>query len=165
MDIGGALENPSAFLSIRDIFNKRYAELNDIDAIAMFDSRGFLFGTQIAQHLGLPCVMLRKKGKLPGVTVSLSYSTEYSTDSLCVNVESIRPGQRFLLVDDILATGGTMIGGAKLLQSLGAVVVECAVVASLDFLGGVENFRKADENFSKIRFFSMVCHVSHFYFL
>ena len=107
-----------------------------IDAVAGLEARGFILGGAVAHQLGTGFVPLRKKGKLPGRTHAQDYALEYGQATLEVHVDALRPGARVLLVDDLLATGGTAEAGIALLHRLGAVVVACAFVIDLPELGG-----------------------------
>jgi adenine phosphoribosyltransferase len=107
-----------------------------IDAVAALDARGFIFGGMLAFKLGLPLVMLRKKGKLPGATIEVAYGLEYGTAVLEVQADTFDPGARVLLVDDLLATGGTAAAGCALIEKSGAIVAGCAFVIELAELGG-----------------------------
>ncbi len=106
------------------------------DLLAGVESRGFLLAAPLASKLGCGFLMLRKPGKLPGPTVSLSYALEYGSDSLHIQADAIRPGQRVVVVDDLLATGGTMAAAITLLQRVGAEVTAAAVIIELAALGG-----------------------------
>ena len=106
------------------------------DLLAGVESRGFLLAAPLASKLGCGFVMLRKPGKLPGRTVSLNYALEYGNDSLHIQEDAIVPGQRVVVVDDLLATGGTLSAAVKLLQKVGAEVVAAAVLIELGFLDG-----------------------------
>lgn len=108
------------------------------DLLAGIESRGFLTAAPLAQRLGLGFVMLRKPGKLPGETISLSYGLEYGQDTLHIQADAIRPGQRVVVLDDLLATGGTLAASVALLRKAGAEVVGCSVMIELDGLGGRE---------------------------
>jgi adenine phosphoribosyltransferase len=104
--------------------------------LAGVESRGFLLAAPLALNLGCGFVMLRKRGKLPGATVGLDYALEYGTDRIEIQADAIEPGARVVVVDDLLATGGTMSAGIKLLQNVGAEVVAAAAIIELVFLGG-----------------------------
>jgi len=106
------------------------------DLLAGLESRGFLIAAPLALKLGCGFVMLRKRGKLPGETVGLNYSLEYGTDRLEVQADAVEPGQRVVVVDDLLATGGTMAAGIGLLRQVGAVVPAAAALIELTFLNG-----------------------------
>jgi adenine phosphoribosyltransferase len=106
------------------------------DLLAGIESRGFLIAAPLALKLGCGFIMLRKRNKLPGVTVGLNYALEYGTDRVEVQADAIQPGQRVVVVDDLLATGGTMAAGIALLRQVGAVVPAVAALIELTFLKG-----------------------------
>ncbi|TDT33505.1 adenine phosphoribosyltransferase [Naumannella halotolerans] len=110
----------------------------DIDLVVGMEARGFIFGAPIALALGAGFVPVRKPGKLPGETVSETFALEYGSETLSVHADAIAPGSRVLIVDDILATGGTIAATAKLLNSLGADLVHVAVLLEIAGLGGRE---------------------------
>jgi len=109
------------------------------DIIAGIESRGFLFATPLALRMELPMMMIRKAGKLPGEVVSYEYDLEYGTDKIQIQADAIKSGQRVVIVDDLLATGGTLEASVKLCEKVGGEVVGCSVVIELDFLNGREN--------------------------
>ena len=104
--------------------------------IAGIESRGFLVAAPLALKLGCGFIMLRKRGKLPGATIGLDYALEYGTDRIEIQADAVAPGQRVVVVDDLLATGGTMAAGIKLLRQVGAEVTAAATLIELRFLGG-----------------------------
>jgi adenine phosphoribosyltransferase len=106
------------------------------DVLAGIESRGFLLAAPLALALGTGFVMLRKQGKLPGTTVRHTYSLEYGTDTIEIQQDAVHKGSRVVLVDDLLATGGTMAAAVKLLETVGAVVPATAVIIELTFLEG-----------------------------
>ena len=106
------------------------------DLLAGIESRGFLIAAPLALKLGCGFVMLRKRGKLPGETIGLNYSLEYGTDRVEVQADAVEPGQRVVVVDDLLATGGTMAAGIALLRQVGAVVPAGTALIELTFLNG-----------------------------
>lgn len=106
------------------------------DLIAGIESRGFLVAAPLSLKLGCGFIMLRKPGKLPGATVGLDYALEYGTDRIEMQQDAVRPGQRIVVVDDLLATGGTMAAGIALLRRAGAAVPAAAALIELGFLGG-----------------------------
>jgi adenine phosphoribosyltransferase len=108
------------------------------DLLAGIESRGFLIAAPLALKLGCGFIMLRKRNKLPGVTVGLNYSLEYGTDRVEIQADAVEPGQRVVVVDDLLATGGTMSAGIALLRQVGAVVPAVAALIELNFLNGRE---------------------------
>jgi adenine phosphoribosyltransferase len=104
--------------------------------LAGVESRGFLLAAPLALKMGCGFVMLRKRGKLPGATVGLDYDLEYGQDRIEIQADAVQPGARVVVVDDLLATGGTMGAGIKLLENVGAEVVAAAALIELSFLGG-----------------------------
>jgi adenine phosphoribosyltransferase len=106
------------------------------DLLAGIESRGFLIAAPLALKLGCGFVMLRKRGKLPGSTIPLDYALEYGTDRIEIQADAIEPGQRVVVVDDLLATGGTMAAGIQLLRNVGAIVPAAAALIELTFLNG-----------------------------
>jgi len=108
------------------------------DILAGIESRGFLVAAPLALKLGLGFIMVRKKGKLPGATVPYTYDLEYGSDTIEIQSDAVQPGQRIVLLDDLLATGGTMNAAAQLLRKTGAQVLACACLIELAFLNGRE---------------------------
>lgn len=139
-DITTLLKNGPAFRSVIDGWRERYAEQR-VDAIVGAEARGFMFGAALAYALGLPFVPVRKPGKLPAETLSESYQLEYGTDSLEVHKDALSAGDRVVLIDDLLATGGTMRAVARLVERLGAEIVEIAFVIELPLLNGREQLQ------------------------
>eukprot|EP00565_Helicotheca_tamesis_P000529 CAMPEP_0185726668 /NCGR_PEP_ID=MMETSP1171-20130828/2571_1 /TAXON_ID=374046 /ORGANISM="Helicotheca tamensis, Strain CCMP826" /LENGTH=235 /DNA_ID=CAMNT_0028395061 /DNA_START=159 /DNA_END=866 /DNA_ORIENTATION=- len=130
-DIGGFLAEPEVFQRIVDIFVDRYAEIG-IDSVAGLDARGFILGPPIALALKKPFIMMRKQGKMPNTIDSESYNTEYGKRSgLTVQRDKINAGDRVLIIDDLVATGGTLSSAISLVHALGGKVVECACVVEL----------------------------------
>lgn len=113
-----------------------------IDVVAAVDARGFILGGALAYRLGLPFSMVRKKGKLPHVTVSADYELEYGSATIEVHADACQPGQRVLLVDDLIATGGTLLAAVKLFRSLGGEIAAIAAVIDLPELGGSQRIRE-----------------------
>jgi adenine phosphoribosyltransferase len=113
-----------------------------LDKVAGIESRGFIVGAALAFHLGLGFVPIRKKGKLPAPTVGHDYALEYGTDRIEMHVDAIAGGERVLLVDDLIATGGTAEAAVKLIESTGGEVVECCFVIDLPDLGGRQRLEK-----------------------
>lgn len=134
-DITPLLQNGPAFRKIIDDWKGRYAD-RKLDAIVGVDARGFIFGTALAYAMGLPFVPVRKKGKLPHDTISEEFELEYGTDTLEVHTDAVGAGHRVVIVDDLLATGGTMAAVTKLVKKLGADIEEIAFVVELTNLGG-----------------------------
>ena len=118
-------------------FYSVYMEQN-VDVIVGVESRGFIFGVPLALELSAAFVPVRKPGKLPADVIRTEYTLEYGSGALEVHADAIMPGQRVVIVDDLLATGGTLAASKKLVESLGGEVVGCAVVINLTFLNGAE---------------------------
>lgn len=136
-DITPLLASPEAFGAVIERLTERYAN-REIDAVAAAEARGFIFGAPLALRLNAGFVPIRKPGKLPYATVALEYQLEYGTDRLEVHTDALKPGQRVLLIDDVLATGGTMRACCDLVTRTGAELVACAFALELTFLGGRE---------------------------
>ncbi len=134
-DITPVLEAPEAFRACIDLLCDRYAGAS-LDRIVGMESRGFLFGCPMADRLGVGFVPIRKPGKLPCAVESVTYDLEYGTDSLEIHSDAVKAGQRVLVVDDLLATGGTASAAVELVERLGGDVVGCAFVVELSFLSG-----------------------------
>ena len=139
-DITTALKDARGLSLIAEKLAKNVADAN-IDLVAGVEARGFLFGPLVAQRLGVGFALMRKPGKLPAATTSIRYELEYGTDSLEIHTDAIHPGQRVLLVDDLLATGGTAAAAAALVEQLGGTVAGFAFVIELDFLNGRDRLR------------------------
>ena len=143
-DITPLLQNPRVFRVLIDAFVHRYMDpALRPDVVAGLDARGFILGSVVAYELGLGFVPIRKKGKLPFTTVEETYELEYGSATVELHTDAVRPGQRVLLIDDLIATGGTMLAGKKLLEKLGATVMEGAAIVDLPELGGSERLRQA----------------------
>jgi len=136
-DITPLLSNPDAFRAAVDRLAGRFAG-TPIDGIAAAEARGFLFAAPMAMTLRVGVVPIRKPGKLPWTTVSAEYELEYGTDRLEMHSDALEPGKRILLVDDLLATGGTMKACCDLVTNTGAKVVACAFLIELADLNGRE---------------------------
>lgn len=134
-DITPLLQNPKTFRVLIDLFVHRYMDAK-LDMIAGLDARGFIIGSVVAYELNLGFVPIRKKGKLPFHTVSEEYELEYGSATVELHTDAVKKGDRVVLIDDLIATGGTMMAGRKLLDRLGATVVEGAVIVDLPELGG-----------------------------
>ncbi|MBP9757483.1 MAG: adenine phosphoribosyltransferase [Candidatus Pacebacteria bacterium] len=133
----------SPLLANADAFGKVVGQIADewkgsVDMIIALDARGFVFGAPVALALGVPFVMIRKKGKLPGEVVSYSYDLEYGSDTVEMKHDALKAGDRVLVVDDLLATGGTAAAACALVESVGATVAGCVFVIELVGLGGRE---------------------------
>jgi adenine phosphoribosyltransferase len=134
-DITTLLKDPLGLKVTVDELFKRY-ENQRIDKVVGIESRGFMVGTPLAYRLGVGFVPIRKQGKLPAETLGHDYELEYGSDRVEIHVDAIEKGERILLVDDIIATGGTAIAAAALIKKLGGELVECAVIIDLINLGG-----------------------------
>ena len=132
-DITGILVNPQAFSYCIDCMDEEYGAA-DVDAVAAIESRGFIFAAPFAIRRRLPLILLRKKGKLPGETYGIKFTLEYGQDVLEVHRSDVSKGQRILLVDDLIATGGTLDAAAQLLALGGARVIGIFGVVGLPFL-------------------------------
>lgn len=140
-DITPLVKDPAALrLSVHQLIHPFLGQ--DITAVAGMEARGFIFGSLVAWELGLPFIPLRKPGKLPYDVQSVSYDLEYGSASLEAHIDSFDKTDKVLLVDDLLATGGTAKASCELVEKLGATVVACAFVVELDFLKGAEKLAK-----------------------
>ena len=140
-DITSVLVNPEAFKYVIDQMVELYKN-KKIDAVAGVESRGFIFAAPFAEKLGIPLILIRKKGKLPGDTYECSYSLEYGTATVEVHKADIKKGQNILVVDDLIATGGTLAAAKNLIEQGGAEVTDFFGVIGLPFL----NYQKVLEN-------------------
>jgi len=141
-DITPLLQDAKVFRVLIDAFVHRYMDpARRPDVVAGLDARGFILGAVVAYELGLGFVPIRKKGKLPFTTVEETYELEYGSATVELHTDAVKPGQRVLLIDDLIATGGTMMAGKKLLERLGAEVTEGAVIVDLPELGGSGKLR------------------------
>ncbi len=143
-DITPLLQNPKVFRVLIDAFVHRYMD-PDLrpDVVAGLDARGFILGAVIAYELNVGFVPIRKKGKLPFTTVQETYELEYGSATVELHTDAVQPGHKVLLIDDLIATGGTMMAGRKLLEKLGAVVMEGAAIVDLPELGGSDKLRES----------------------
>lgn len=141
-DITTLLQDPRTLRVLVDLFVHRYMKA-DLDLVAGIDARGFILGSIVAYELNLGFVPIRKKGKLPFDTVEEEYELEYGSAAVELHADAASNGDRVLLVDDLIATGGTMMAGKKLLERLGATVVEGAAIVDLPDLGGSKQLRAA----------------------
>mgnify|MGYP000940188490 CR=1 FL=1 len=139
-DITPLLSSPRVFRVLIDQFVHRYFELRP-SAIAGLDARGFIIGSVLAYELGVGFVPIRKKGKLPFTTAAETYELEYGSATVEIHTDAVAPGERVVLIDDLIATGGTMMAGRRLLERLGATVVEGAAIVDLPELGGSARLR------------------------
>jgi len=142
-DITPVLSNPAAYQEIIDRLAEEASSARP-DLVVGIEARGFLFGAPLALALGLPFVLARKTGKLPSAAVREEYALEYGTAAIEMHRDAVRPGQRALIVDDLLATGGTALASARLVEALGGCVVGFRFVIDLGFLGGRETLSGYD---------------------
>jgi adenine phosphoribosyltransferase len=144
-DITTVLENPKANKLVFEAFRKKAEELR-IDRIVGIDSRGFIFGNALALDLGVPFSLVRKKGKLPSETIEQSYSLEYGEAIVEIHCDSIQSGERVLIHDDLLATGGTAQAAAQLVEKLGGEVAAFQFIIELEFLNGAQSLKQFSNN-------------------
>ncbi len=151
-DITTLLKDPVGLQLTIDDFVKRYKD-KDIDVVVGIDSRGFILGGALAYLLGKGFVPIRKKGKLPADTEKQEYELEYGTDTIEIHKDAIQKGQKVLIIDDLIATAGTMAAAINLVEKLGGKVVECAVIVELPDLHGREKIeRKGHKLHSLVQF-------------
>ncbi|MDA3787747.1 MAG: adenine phosphoribosyltransferase [Desulfobacula sp.] len=134
-DLTTLMQNPQAFKESCDILYDRYKDM-DIDKIVGIDARGFVFGAVLAYKLGIGFIPVRKKGKLPWKTSQETYSLEYGEDTLEIHEDAVEKGEKVIIVDDLIATGGTVGATVKLVNKLGADIIECAFIVELPDLKG-----------------------------
>ena len=142
-DITTLLKDKTGFAQLIDAFAAYYIG-KEVDLVLGIEARGFIFGPALAYRLNAGFVPVRKPKKLPSKTAKVTYDLEYGTDSLEIHLDAIEPGQRVLIVDDLLATGGTMEATVKLVRQLGGVIVGLGFAIELDFLQGAAKFREYD---------------------
>ena len=141
-DITPLLQEAKVFRVLIDAFVHRYMDANmRPDVVAGLDARGFILGAVVAYELNVGFVPIRKKGKLPFTTVEETYELEYGSATVELHTDAVKKGDRVLLIDDLIATGGTMMAGKKLLEKLGATVMEGAAIVDLPELGGSQKLR------------------------
>jgi len=140
-DITTLLQNPEAFAYCIQQFKEHY-QTKKITKIAGIESRGFIFGAALAYEMHLPFVLIRKKGKLPAETVAQEYQLEYGTNTIEVHKDAIEKGDQVLIIDDLIATGGTMGAACKLVEKLQGAVISCALVINLPELRGMEKIKQ-----------------------
>lgn len=143
-DITPLLQDAKVFRVLIDAFVHRYMDPTmRPDVVAGLDARGFILGAVVAYELNVGFVPVRKKGKLPFTTVEETYELEYGSATVELHTDAVKAGQRVLLIDDLIATGGTMMAGIKLLEKLGATVMEGAAIVDLPELGGSAKLRSS----------------------
>lgn len=139
-DITTLLKNPEALKFTAEQFYN-FSKDKGINKVVGIESRGFIFGTLLAEKLGAGFVPVRKPGKLPADTLSESYELEYGTDSIEIHTDAIQPGDKVLMHDDLLATGGTMEAAIKLVEKLGGEVIQISFIIELTFLNGGDKLK------------------------
>ena len=142
-DITTLLKEGNVFCGVIDALYERYSTKN-IDKVVAIESRGFIFGGALAYKLGAGFIPVRKKGKLPSRIHSISYDLEYGTDTLEIHCDAIKPGEKVLLLDDLLATGGTAKAVTELIEKMGGRIPEIAFLIELTFLNGRDKLKGHD---------------------
>jgi adenine phosphoribosyltransferase len=142
-DITTLLKNPAALRETIDLLAHRYQDM-DIDLIAGMESRGFIFGTPLAFRLGKGFIPIRKPGKLPAERISESYDLEYGKNTLEIHLDAVEKGQKVLIVDDLLATGGTAKASCNLIEKVGGQVAGLAFIVELSYLNGRDKLKGYD---------------------
>ena len=149
-DITTLLKDRSAFQRASDVLYEHYKD-ERVDKVVSIESRGYILGAVLAYRLKAGFVPVRKPGKLPAETISETYALEYGTDTLEIHTDAIRAGERVLVHDDLLATGGTVLAGCRLVERLGGVILGLSFLIELDFLNGRQKLGSRDI-FSIIRY-------------
>ncbi len=142
-DITTLLKEKVGMAKLIDALSEYYLDKN-VDVVAGIEARGFIFGPALAYRLNAGFVPIRKPKKLPAATARWTYELEYGNDTLEIHQDAVQPGQRVVIVDDLLATGGTAVAATKLIESLGGVVSSLAFVIELDFLKGRDKLKGYD---------------------
>lgn len=141
-DVTPIFKDPRALRMVSDALIQRYMK-SEVSHIACIDARGFLFGSILAHQLNLPLVLVRKKGKLPGDTIHQEYELEYGIAAVEMQIDSVAKGDKVLILDDLIATGGTILAACTLIKRLGAQVVEAAALIDLPDLQGSTRIQEA----------------------
>ncbi|MCF6157157.1 MAG: adenine phosphoribosyltransferase [wastewater metagenome] len=149
-DITPLFQDPAGLREAIEKLSSRYKD-KKIDIVVGAEARGFILASTVAFHIGAGFVPVRKSGKLPSEKISASYALEYGTDTLEMHKDSIKKGQRVLMVDDLLATGGTMAACCEMVESLGGKILGCAFLIELTFLNGKKTLSNYDV-FSLIKY-------------
>lgn len=150
-DITTAIKDKDALKEMIDYLTEQFQD-KGIDYVAVVESRGFIFGSALAYNIGAGCILIRKPGKLPAETISEEYALEYGTDKLEIHKDAIEEGKKVIVIDDLLATGGTVAAACKLLTRAGAEVEAAAFIIELEDLKGRENLPKGVEVVSMIKY-------------
>ena len=139
-DITTLLKDPIAFQEVINVFYEKLKN-QKIDKVIGIESRGFIFGAPLAYKLNIGFIPIRKKGKLPGETISVNYDLEYGTDQIEIHTDALQKGERVVLIDDLIATGGTALAAIELINKMEAEVVENFFLIDLNFLGGAQSIK------------------------
>lgn len=139
-DLTTLMQDPAAYKAACDIFHDRYKDMK-IDKVVGIDARGFVFGAVLAYHLNVGFVPVRKKGKLPYKTITESYTLEYGKNEVEMHEDAISPGEKVVIIDDLIATGGTIEAAVKLVEKLGGEILECGFIVELPDLNGREKIK------------------------
>ena len=145
-DISTLLSDPEGLQMVVKNFQKRYQNRDDIDLIVGIEARGFIIGSLLAYALNKGFVMIRKPGKLPGHTITQEYQLEYGIDAMEIHSDAFAPDTKILLVDDLIATGGTIMAAVALVEKLGGEVTETAFIVDLPDLGGSKKLQDCGYN-------------------
>ena len=144
-DITTLFKDPEGLREAINLFAERYKDMQ-IDKIAAIESRGFLIGAPLAYLLNVGLVLIRKPGKLPAETIKQDYKLEYGSDQIEIHIDAIKEGERVLIVDDLIATGGTVEAAVKLLQKMKGEVLECCFIIDLPDIGGSKKLESMGQN-------------------
>ena len=144
-DITTLFKDPDGLREAINIFAERYKDMK-IDKIAAIESRGFLIGAPLAYLLNVGLVLIRKPGKLPAETIKQDYKLEYGSDQIEIHIDAIKKGERVLIVDDLIATGGTVEAAVKLVQKMKGEVLECCFIIDLPDIGGSRKLESMGQN-------------------
>ena len=150
-DITTAIKDKEALKEMIDFLTEKFKDQN-IDYVAVVESRGFIFGSALAYNIGAGCILIRKPGKLPAETISEEYALEYGTDKLEIHKDAIEQGKNVIVIDDLLATGGTVAAACKLIKKAGGNVKAAAFVIELTDLNGREKLPKDVEVVSMLTY-------------
>ena len=150
-DITTAIKDKDALREMIDFLTSKFIN-KGIDYIAVIESRGFIFGSALAYNINAGCILIRKPGKLPAETISEEYTLEYGTDRLEIHKDAIEEGKTVIVIDDLLATGGTVGAACRLLKKAGAKVLASAFIIELEDLKGRENLPKDVEVISMVKY-------------
>jgi adenine phosphoribosyltransferase len=142
-DVTSLMQDPKAFAKTIELFETKYKD-QGITAIVGTEARGFIFGAPLALKMGVPCIPVRKPGKLPRAVISQDYQLEYGTDTMQIHTDALTAKDKVLMVDDLLATGGTIEATTSLIRQLGATVNDACFVVNLPALGGEQRLNKLD---------------------